>query len=207
MDKAPRLTCKECAYFTQSTGYCGYWQGTVKPEDVCRQFLATDGSGKVLRSKPVPPKQERIQLSPELVAELVLKGWSYRRIAEKNGYDSASSVSRHLRAAVDKGLIIRKGRGEYVAPAKEEEPRKKEDDKVQKSVEDLRQIGEWILDFDKRLRAMEKSITQAAASLEGAGKQEESAGPVLDADRLLDILEAQQAAIRDLAKRQREKAR
>lgn len=45
------VTCKDCAYYSNRYSECIEWRAPVNPNDSCRRFLATDGSGKLLKVK------------------------------------------------------------------------------------------------------------------------------------------------------------
>ena len=100
----------------------------------------------------------------EKVAELVTGGWSQQGIADEYGV-TKGTVGSHVNRAVKTGLIERVGYGKYaVADGKPEAPEAPAKAESPAEESELRQVGEWILDFDARLRKVE---TRLADGLEG----------------------------------------
>jgi len=84
-------------------------------------YYAERKTEKARTMAPLTPEEEGLVkkaqagLTPGLVAELVLMGWTQSRIAEESP-SSLSAVSRLVAQAVDEGLLAREGFGKYRAP-------------------------------------------------------------------------------------------
>lgn len=238
------VTCNDCAYYNVRSGSCLEWGGPVKPSDLCGRFIACDGSGRLQETKRQKPEVKTVAkekperhysgLTVERVAELIITGKKPKEIAEEYGV-TYSTVSSHINRALKTGLMVRTGYAKYAAPGSEPEepetsvePEDAQDDSWLLALEDeLAKIGEWILDFDSRLRKVE---TRLADGLEGIADKlgamqgsmialrqahivtSQSVGGIKEqleqtrlaspdyTDRLLTILETQQAIMADMAR-------
>ena len=229
-------TCNDCAYYSVRNGACLEWRAPVRPSDICQRFIAADGSGRLraVETKTKEPEVEKVAksngtgrrtgLTMEKVAELVTGGWSQQGIADEYGV-TKGTVGSHVNRAVKTGLIERVGYGKYaVADGKPEAPEAPAKAESPAEESELHRIGEWILDFDARLRKMEKQMTElgekvglirgdilsakASQSLiieatdEICGRLEQvEPGPADYTDRLLGILETQQRVMESLMRR------
>lgn len=177
-------TCNDCGNYSVRNGACLEWRAPVEPGDICQRFIAADGSGRL---RAVEDKAKEPEVEP---------------MAKNSGTGRRTGGKPEAPEAPTK----------VGSPAEESE---------------LHQIGEWILDFDARLRKME---TRLADGLEGIAdklgamqgsmialrqahivtsqsvggikeqlEQTRPAGPDYT-DRLLGILETQQAIMADMAR-------
>ena len=176
-------TCNDCAYYNVRNGACLEWRAPVDPGDICGRFIAADGSGrlKAVETKTKEPEAEMVAeakrkrrysgLTCEKVAELIIAGKTAKEIAAQYGL-AYGTVTGHIDRALKAGLLVRVGHGKYAAPGSEPEaPAKAEpetapvESKLVAQESDVHKIGEWILDFDARLRKMETRLADGLGGI------------------------------------------
>lgn len=152
------------------------------------------------------------------VAELILAGKTQKQIAKEYGM-TPQAICRLVQQAVDEGLLVKTGNGWYVAPdnAGQASQQRTETadastaDAIESLREDLVILGEWAIRLDKRCEQLERRIEQlqdaiierlAAVGISIASVQRdvgaiENEIPNNAIDKLLDVIETQQAIIRN----------
>ena len=155
------------------------------------------------------------ELTNTRVAELILAGKTQKQIAQEYGM-TPQAISRRVQQAVDEGLLVRVGNGWYVAPDNAGQVPRQRTEIADASTadeplrEDLVKLGEWAIRLDKRCEQLERRIEQlqdaiieriAAVGIAIASVQRdvgaiENEMPNNAIDKLLDVVETQQAIIR-----------